>query len=138
MSLARAIRAVLTDLDQLNVIHHQIQNPPAEVDSLFDRIWKLQYIIRDVDVLVSHATISTVNDDLVLSFQFFHAKSTALELFLDPEQELPRSGPGSQIRGHSPWKGDTGPKAEEFCLQFSGIVERLDNACKQVLSLLDQ
>ena len=76
----------------------------------------------------------TVQDVRVISAA--RGRLLDLELFIDPDQRLPRSGPGSGGEAFAAWSGKTGAEARAVCEEWRAQIRDVDAACQRLIAAL--
>jgi hypothetical protein len=137
MSLAHVVRATLADIDALVRLYRQLRGVPGDVVALFEDAFAGTCLrLRDLEALSQGRSVGvrTVQDVRVITVT--RGKLLELELFVDPEQRLPRSGPGSRLEGAAVWSGKTGDEAAVVCNEWRARIRNVDGACQRLISAL--
>ena len=137
MSLAHVVRAALTDIDALVRLYHQLRAVPREVSALFDGALAATHLrLRDLEAVAQGRSVGvrTVQDVRVIGSA--RGRLLDLELFIDPDQPLPRSGPGSGGEAVAAWGGETGAEAKAVCDRWMARIAGVDAACQRLIATL--
>jgi hypothetical protein len=133
MRVARVIRSAVTDVEQISNLYHQLCDVPAEVQELFHQVDSAHRRLLDVVALVVKHGFDDPLDECVKAFQQFRTRLMELELFIDPDQTLPRSGAGSDTQHHWLGLGSRGPQLVESCEKFRGFLDELEQDCDSLV-----
>jgi hypothetical protein len=137
MSLAHVVRAALTDIDALVRLYRQLRAVPVDVSNLFEHTLAAATLrLRELEA-VAHGrgvSVRTVRDVRVISAA--RGRLLDLELFIDPEQRLPRSGPGSLGEAGEAWSGGIGPQVRAVCEEWRERIAGVDAACQRLITEL--
>jgi hypothetical protein len=136
MSLAQVVHLVAVDLDQLIRRFRQLYDVPSEAIQLFQLVGSVQTLLLDTENTVAKQNVSVLFDDYVARFKSFRTTLLDLELFVDSEQILPRSGPNSNNEGAVQWSGPRGATAAEFCKSFELKLKDIESSCQSLMSAL--
>jgi hypothetical protein len=137
--LQSAALAILKDVDQLLRLYGQITEAdvPPRVRNLFARIRHIRSphgpLVVLEQTLRNRGRVSFLFDHHVLAFKNFEDQILDLELFVDPEQAMPRSGPGSDAVDVLPWMGPSGDQIDVFLEGFEQRIQQLENTCETIL-----
>jgi hypothetical protein len=136
MSLAQAIHLVAVDVEQIIRLFHQLFDVPTEIQELFRLVDNTHSALLKAGVAVATQNVSVLFDDYLLRFKNFRDNFLDLELFIDPDQILPRSGPNSHDRAVFPWSGAYAPETVEFCNSFQETLQSIEDTCQSLISAL--
>jgi DNA-binding transcriptional regulator PaaX len=131
MSLARSVHSVTVDVEQLIRLYHQLFGVPSEVQQLFSRLQKTYDVLKDTETALTRGSPLAMDTELIHRFQEYKDSLIDIELFLDPEQILPRSGPGSDARGVQQWTGDQDVSS---CGIYEGYLTEISAECQGMFS----
>jgi hypothetical protein len=137
MSLAHVVRAAITDIDSLVRLYRQLRAVPPDVSSLFEGDLAATHLrLRDLEAVAQGCSVGvrTVQDVRVISAA--RGRLLDLELFIDPDQRLPRSGPGSGGEAVAAWGGETGAEARAVCEEWRARIKGVDAACQRLIAVL--
>jgi hypothetical protein len=129
--MARVFRDALTDVHQLCQTFHQLRDAPAEVQELFQTVDSIRRSLLNVASLVAKHHLSTHLNEHMDTFRRFRNRLMELELFIDPDQILPRSGPGSYAQHAIQWYGLNPGDQQflEFCNECQTSLKELEQSC---------
>jgi hypothetical protein len=133
MSLARVVSLAVIDLDQIFRLYRQLFNVPVEVKDLFQSVHQTYLLLLGTETALSKKNLGIILDDYLLRFKQFRNTLLDLELFLDPYQVLPRSGPNSDDEGTIAWTGANGAEAAKFCITYVGKLKEMDSSCENLM-----
>jgi hypothetical protein len=137
MSLAHVVRATLADIDALVRLYRQLRAVPHEVSALFEGALAATHLrLRDLEGVAQGRSVGvrTVQDVRVIGSA--RGRLLDLELFIDPEQRLPRSGPGAAEEGTAAWAGATGADVTAVCEEWRARIGAVDAACLRLIKTL--
>ncbi|KAF2664731.1 hypothetical protein BT63DRAFT_96927 [Microthyrium microscopicum] len=137
MSLAGAVHSLIVDIDNLHRLFQQISGAPKEVELLFQRLNTTYSCLIELGGQLAARDISILFDRYVLSLKKFRSNLLDLELYIDPQQILPRSGFGSRAENAVPWNGPEGPGMVEYCKNYEEKLLNLDDQCLEILLTFD-
>lgn len=138
MSLAQVVHLVIVDVDQLIRLYRQLCQVPVDIQRLFLSITQTYTQLLDAESILAAQNVSVLFDDYVVHFKRFRSDLLDLELLLDPQQMLPRSGSNSEECGVVPWAGAGIEEAARFCQSFEIILKELGLSCDKLVSSLSQ
>jgi hypothetical protein len=135
MGLARAVHSLVVDIDQLNGLYHQlqVQRVPSEVQTLFRDLDHLYGRLIDISGHLILPRANYLSDRYVREFVKFRRHLVDLELFIDPDQSLPRSGLGNNQHHVHEWPKHDEVTLREYCVRFSNELCTVDAVCKEAL-----
>jgi hypothetical protein len=136
MSLAQVVNLVAVDVDQIIQLYHQLYDTPPEVRELFQLVETIYSTLRNTESIIAERNVSVLFDDYVSRFKNFRNTLLDLELFIDPQQSLPRSGSGFNDRGVQPWTGPRDSDSIEFCNSFRKCLDDLNQSCSTLVSII--
>src|SRR5262245_38777036 len=117
MTLALDVHSLVVDLDQVLLLHDQLAGLPVEVQQLFEHVKRTQSQLASLEQRVPTGDTDVSNAQ---PFKDFRRRLLDLELFVDPQQQLPRSGPGSDIKQGVQWGVTDSSYVQTFCQTFAG------------------
>jgi hypothetical protein len=134
MRTAGVIRSAIADVEQISNLYRQLCDVPAEVQELFRQVDSARRRLLDVMALIAKHCFDDPLEEYVTAFQQFSTRLMELELFIDPNQMLPRSGPGSNTRNLIRWPdvGSLGPQLAESCEKFRNCLDELEQGCESL------
>ncbi|KAF2401615.1 hypothetical protein EJ06DRAFT_580899 [Trichodelitschia bisporula] len=125
MELATVITKLLEDIQHLDRLYGQLANVPQHVHDLFLDIVNCRSRLAQLECDKSaFAAVQPLKD--------FRKRLLDLELFIDPDQVLPRSGLGSALREVVPWLVTDMVHVQRFCDEYRGHVRELDAHCTRL------
>jgi hypothetical protein len=133
MSLARAVHSLVVDLDQLNCLYHQLKNVPNEVQQLFRDLDSLYGRLLDISGNLLRPKASELPDYYVQEIVKYRRQLVDVELFIDPNQMVPRSGVGQNADHAFEWAGQEDVAVKEYCSRSSETIAVFDAVCKSLL-----
>jgi hypothetical protein len=133
MSLARVVSLAVIDLDQIFRLYRQLFNIPAELQQLFQSVHHTYSLLLSTDAALSKRNVGVTLDDYLVRFKQFRNALLDLELFLDPYQVLPRSGPNSDDQGTIEWAGADVTETARFSAAFVGKLKEMDASCESLM-----
>jgi hypothetical protein len=123
MTLALAVHDLIVDIGQLVRVYDQLSNVPPEVEVLLRLIADAHSRLQQLEHMLPRADPAVFESQ---PFRDFRNQLLDLELFIDPDQVLPRSGPGSSYRKVISWKDRDDQQSHDFCETFKGYISSLD------------
>src|ERR1700761_5101833 len=136
MSLAQVAHLVAVDVDQPIRLFRQLLDVPPEVTQLFELVRAVHALLLNTKSTLAKQNVSVLFDDYVTRFKSFRTTLLDLELFIDPDQTLPRSGPNSDDVGVVSWAGPRGVAAVEFYNSFQSKLKDMEACCTSLISAL--
>jgi hypothetical protein len=133
MSLARVVSLAVVDLDQIFRLYRQLFNIPAALHQLFQSVHHTYSLLLSTDAAISKRNVGVTLDDYLVRFKQFRNALLDLELFLDPHQVLPRSGPNSDDQGTMEWAGADAAETARFCTSFMGKLKEMESSCERLM-----
>jgi hypothetical protein len=130
MSLARSVHSVTVDVEQLIRLYCQLLNVPSEVQRLFSKLEETYNVLKDTEVALTRGSPLSLDSEIIYRFQEYKDNLIDIELFLDPEQVLPRSGPGSDAQGVQQWAAGQDITS---CGIYEGYLTEISDECKGML-----
>jgi hypothetical protein len=130
MSLARNVHSVTVDLEQLTRLYRQLLNVPYQVQHLFLKIQETYEILKETESVLATSSVHAWNDDIIYRFLDYKDCLIDIELLVDPEQDLPHSGPGSDAIGVVEWNVDEDITS---CGIFEGYLTEIYVECQDIL-----
>jgi hypothetical protein len=127
MRVARMVRSAVADVDQISNLYHQLCDVPTEVQEVFRQVDLARRRLLDVAALTAKHRIDGPLDEYVKTLQQLGSRLMELELFIDPNQTLPRSG--TQHLVCWPGQGSREPQLVEFCHKFRSYLDQLKQDC---------
>jgi hypothetical protein len=133
--MAHMIRDALDDVHQIYQIYRQLRDVPTKVRELFHLVDSVRRNLLNVMALVAKHHFSTPLDEYVDAFRQFRNRLTELELFIDPDQILPRSGPGNDAQHVIHWYGPNLGELQflEFCDDLQNYLKELEQGCDDLV-----
>jgi hypothetical protein len=141
MSVETAVSGLITDIDQLNRLYSQLFDVPDEVRELIRLLADSKArLILSSRLLAKTSLEEPSNDNDILTgkaFNHFRSCLLDLELFLDPEQWLHRSGAGAQNQHSVGWDSFEHGDTQDFCFHFKEHIFQLDSDCSTLITFLN-
>lgn len=133
MCLRVAVRCLLLDIRLLERLYHQLFGVPNQVRHLFALIANCRAQLAELEHRLSNR--SGLEFDTT-PFIKFRKKLLDLQLFIDPDQILPQSGPESERHGVVEWKCADGEYIYNTCQKFEKHVRDVDDHCGVLAGIL--
>jgi hypothetical protein len=141
MSVETAVSGLITDVDQLNRLYSQLFDVPDEVQELIRLLADSKARLTLSSRLLAKTSLEeSSNDNDILTgkaFNRFRSHLLDLELFLDPEQWLHRSGVGAQNQHSVRWDSFEHGDTQDFCFHFKEYIFQLDSDCSTLITFLN-
>jgi hypothetical protein len=133
--MAHMIRYALDDVHQICRVYRQLRDVPIKVRELFYLVESVRRSLLNVMAFIVKHHFCTPLDEYVDKFRRFRNRLMELELFIDPDQILPRSGPGSDAQHVVHWYGPNLGELQflEFCDDLQNYLKELEQGCDDLV-----